>query len=439
MTKNKRFMISSPFGFVPFAGVAETSHETYIEISFACATAIAVSKNHKLWTADDILIKAGEVKSGMILKGEDLEGLDYTVTDVSEKSGQGKKFYDILEVANIENSFFLKNGIKSHNCQFLSFEKALISTDFLDFYKIPDLVAEINGFEIYVDKLSHPDSLLLISIDPSSGGEDYSVIQLWELAPRQVIQLGSITDQDLDASGIFEKILWLQEFIKTRWNYNPDDALLLFERNGIGEGLAQILTQTEKAIENLEIPIYYDNKGKAGIHTGQTLKNKLALQFKNLVEYNKMVINDKYFIDELYGFIRTAGGSYAGKNGYHDDRVTAAFLIVYYLLNVFADFASGDFSVDNMMLIKPEDKIVVEQSEEVDPGKKYKERIAKQQEEERLKSEEEELLKKIEAEKKKEREYWSKQASMGSSTIASEDEDDDGFDVDEWDILPTLI
>lgn len=422
MTQNNRYLINTPFGYKSFAGIAESYHDSYLEISFDNEDIVKCSKNHIFWTYNNDLIKAEDLLVGFQLKAKN--GI-YEVSEINEIN-ETKNLYDIIEVDNKENSFYLGNSLKSHNCQFLSFEKTLIDPDVLDFYQTPEIIEEILGFEIYKDELTHPDSLLIITIDPSGGGEDFSVMQLWEIAPQQVIQVASIADPDLDASSMFEKILWLQDFMRKKWKYEPDESLIIFERNGIGEGLAQILTQTEKAIEYLEIPTYYDGKGKPGVHTGQTLKNKLALQFKNLVEYKKLIINDKYFVDELYGFIRTGAGSYAGKSGYHDDRVTCAFLIVYYLMNVFADFAQGDFSVDNMMLVKPEDKISVERSDSVDPAQKHRERVEKTN------------VELIEEAKRLEREVWSKQAQMGSS-IVEEDEDDGDIDLDAYDILPSVF
>lgn len=422
MTQNNRYLINTPFGYKSFAGIAESYHDSYLEISFDNGDIVKCSKNHIFWTYNNDLIKAEDLLVGFQLKAKN--GI-YEVSEINEIN-ETKNLYDIIEVDNKENSFYLGNSLKSHNCQFLSFEKTLIDPDVLDFYQTPEIIEEILGFEIYKDELTHPDSLLIITIDPSGGGEDFSVMQLWEIAPQQVIQVASIADPDLDASSMFEKILWLQDFMRKKWKYEPDESLIIFERNGIGEGLAQILTQTEKAIEYLEIPTYYDGKGKPGVHTGQTLKNKLALQFKNLVEYKKLIINDKYFVDELYGFIRTGAGSYAGKSGYHDDRVTCAFLIVYYLMNVFADFAQGDFSVDNMMLVKPEDKISVERSDSVDPAQKHRERVEKTN------------VELIEEAKRLEREVWSKQAQMGSS-IVEEDEDDGDIDLDAYDILPSVF
>lgn len=429
MVENNRYKIKTPYGYKSFAGIAESTHLDKISIRTNKGN-ITCSYNHIFFTYNNDLIRAEDILIGFELKTEN--GIA-EVEDVVKFRDGDNTFYDIIEVDNKENSFFLSNGIKSHNCQFLTFEKTLVESDVLDFYKLPETFEEVLGFEIYKDKLEHADGLLIVTIDPSAGGEDNSVIQVWEIAPRQVHQIASYADPDTDASLLFEKILWLQKFMKEKWNYDPDESLLIFERNGVGEGLAQILTQTEQAIEYLEIPIYYDNKGKPGVHTGQASKNKLALQFKNLVEYNKLIINDKEFIDELYGFVRTGNGSYAGKSGYHDDRVMASFLMVHYLMNVFADFAQGDFSVDNMMLVKPEEKIAHGDKEELDPAVLYREREAvKKLEEEAKKSE----LERIEAEKKVEREMWAQQAQMGSSVV-EEDIDDDEIDIDGYDILPS--
>lgn len=424
MVTNNRYKIKTPFGYKDFAGIAESIHNSYLEITFQNGETVKCSGEHIFWTYNNDLIQAKDLLVGFELKTEN------DIWEISEINAiqETKNMFDIIEVDNKENSFYLANSLKSHNCQFLTFEKTLIDPDVLDFYTFPEIALEINGFEIYKEKLDHPDGLLVVTIDPSAGGEDFSVIQIWEIAPQKVIQLASLADQDADASVIFEKLLWLQEFMKTEWNYQPDESLIIFERNGIGEGLAQILTQTEQAIEYLEMPIFYDNKGKAGIHTGQTLKNKLALQFKNLVEYNKMIINDALFVDELYGFVRNSVGSYAGKSGYHDDRVTCAFLMVYYLMNVFADFAQGDFSVDNMMLVKKEDKLINTSNVEQDPAVLYRERMKKEA------ASEAEL---IEAAKKAEREAYAQQAAMGSSIVEEDDEDDGNWD--SYDILPTMI
>lgn len=430
MVTNNRFKIKTPFGYKHFAGLAESSHNDYLEIKFDSGESVKCSKNHIFWTYNNDLIKAEDLLVGFELKSEN--GI-YEITEINHFN-ENTTMFDIIEVENKENSFYLANSLKSHNCQFLTFEKTLIDPNILDFYQFPEIFTEILGFEIYKEKLSHPDSLLTITIDPSAGGEDNSVIQIWEINPKQVIQIASYVNQDADASILFEKILWLQEFLKKQWNYEPDESLIIFERNGIGEGLSQILTQTEKAIEFLEIPIYYDNKGNAGIHTGQTAKNKLALQFKNLIEYNRMVINDKYFVDELYGFVRTGAGSYAGKSGYNDDRVMASFLMVHYLMNVFADFAQGDFSVDNMMIVTQEDKLINTDKDDHDPALLYRERLKKAKDDEQKKIEYE--LEEIR--KKAEREMWAQQAAMGSSIVV-DDENEDDWDPDEWDILPNSL
>ena len=205
--------------------------------------------------------------------------------------------------------------------------------------------------------------------------------------------------------------------------------MIMFERNGVGEGLSQILTQTEKASEYLEIPIYYDSKN-AGVQLTPPMKKKLALQFKNLVEYDKIQINDPELIDELYGFIRNTNGSYSAKSGYHDDRVMGAFYLVYYIMNVFAEFADGEFSLDHMMLVKEEDRVKIDNKEVADPAAKYRERLEQEQMAEAV-------AKKIKDDLAAERDHYAQLAQMGSSVV--EDDDDDEIDLDSYDILPNTF
>jgi len=424
LTINNRYKIKTPDGYKSFEGIASSQHTHYLDITFSNGKNVKCSGEHIFWTYNNDMIKAKDLIVGFDLKAENEIFEISSINTITED----RTMFDIIEIDTKDHSFYLANSLKSHNCQFLTFEKTLVSTEVLDFYQTPQIFEEIMGLEIYKTELSHPDSLLVVTIDPSGGGEDNSVMQLWEIAPKQVFQIASFASPDADASVLFEKILWLQDFMKTKWKYPPDESLIIFERNGIGEGLAQILTQTEKAIEFLEIPIYYDNKGQPGIHTGQTLKNKLSLQFKNLLEYNKLIINDKLFIEELYGFVRNGAGSYSGKSGYMDDRVTCSFLVVFYLMNVFSEYAMGDFSVDNMMLVKAEDKIANTSGEEYDPAILYRER----EEAKKVKTDAE----LIEEAKKLEREYWTKQA-QNSSSIVEEDEDAETWDIDDYDILPS--
>lgn len=421
MIKNNRFKIKTMDGYRDFEGIAESSHASYLEIKFTNTMSVKCSGEHIFWTYNNRMIRAKDLLMGFEIQAENSF---YEISEINHID-ESTTMFDIIEVDNSSNSFLLKNAINSHNCQFITFEKSLIDTDILDFYQTPEVIEEINGFNIFKEKLDHDDGLIIITIDPSGGGDDNSALQVWEIAPQQVHELASFVDADADASVIFEKLLWLQEYMKEKWEYLPDESLIIFERNGIGEGLAQILTQTEKAIENLEMPLFYDNKGKPGLHTTPSIKNKLALQFKNLVEFDKMKINDSEFIDELYGFVRNTNGSYSGKAGYHDDRVMSAFLMVYYLMNIFADFAMGDFSVDNMMLVKPEDKIVNLDKTESDPAMIYRKKMEK---ETRNKNE---LL---EESKKKEREAYAQQAMLGSSVVEEEDPDEE-IDLDKYDIL----
>lgn len=428
MTVNNRYLIKTPDGYKKFAGIAESEHKSYISLTFTNGEGVKCSKNHVLWTADGDEIKVEDLMVGMRLKAEKEPFVIESIKEVFTDS----TLLDIIEVGNEKNSFFLQNTLLSHNCQFLSFEKILIDADHLDFLQTPEVTSIHNGFTVYKDTLNSLDSFVIVTIDPSAGGEDSSVMQAWEVTPKKIYQLGSIANEDLDASGLFEKILWFQDFVRTQWGYDPQDAMIMFERNGVGEGLSQILTQTEKANEFLEIPIYYDSKN-AGIQLTPPLKKKLALQFKNLVEYDKIQINDPELIDELYGFIRNTNGSYSAKSGYHDDRIMASFYLVYYIMNVFAEFAGGEFSLDNMMLVKDDERVKIDNKEVADPAQKYRDRVAREEIASQL------VEQKIKDDLEAEKNHYAQIAQMGSSVVDDDDDDDDFDDYDQYDILPSTF
>ena len=148
MVTNNRYKIKTPFGYKDFAGIAESIHKSYLEILFHNGEIVKCSGEHIFWTYNNDLIRAKDLLVGFELKTEN------DIWEISEINAiqETKNMFDIIEVDNKENSFYLANSLKSHNCQFLTFEKTLIDPDVLDFYTFPEIALEINGFEIYKEK-----------------------------------------------------------------------------------------------------------------------------------------------------------------------------------------------------------------------------------------------------------------------------------------------
>ena len=343
--------IKTKNGFKKFDYINKTTHDEYLEILLENNIKIKCSLDH-------LFYKKGLVYSACDLKINDyLDLLKGQIKIIDIKHIKDTiELYDIIEVKD-GNEYLIESDIRTHNCQFLSFEKAIIDSEFITEYESERDFTYINyaGFRLYKESVN-ADSSLVITIDPSASGDDNSVIQLWEFTPKKVILIASVAEDNLDASAIFHKILDLQDMIRIKFNKAVEDTILIFERNGIGEGLVQILTQTEKALDELEIPLYYDKKGLPGIYMTQPLKHKAVLNFKTLFEHNKIDINDDEFIEELYGFTQGKDGKYKAKNGYKDDRVMCSMLMVHYLTNDFIEYADGDFSIDNYMIHERKDK-----------------------------------------------------------------------------------
>lgn len=344
------FLIKTPHGFVPFKTVAKTSKKRVLEIVLANGTIIKSGREH-IFFIDDMITYALDLQVGQFLTTEDDVSEILFINEIEIETDM----FDVVGVENNDLSFYA-NNVKTHNCQFLAYEKTLIDTDFLDEYVPMPIISVKNGFEIYEDTL-HEDALMLVTIDPSGMGEDSSAIQVWAFEPTRIIQLASFADEHANASEIFEHILWLQVFMKEYWKYDPENAVLIFERNGIGEGLAQILAYTERAQDYLEIPLYYDPRGKPGFHMSDGIKTKVLLQLKQMFENGKLLIGDKEEMAEFYGFVRKGNGSFGGKSGYHDDRIMCTAQAMYYLVFVIDELVSfSSLQIDTLLLDDDETK-----------------------------------------------------------------------------------
>ena len=417
MVLNDRFLIKTKNGFRTFVGISKNKKrvcEIIIEDNFGNIKRIKSSKEHMFLT-DNGFLKVEELKIGMILSGVKKK---YKLVD-KKCFEQEKDMYDIIDVDCIDNSFLIEDDLITHNCQFLSYEKTLIDTDILKYYETDPVIETIEGIEFFSFEKKEENSIFVISIDPSGSGDDNSVLQLWDISSKGMYQVATIADKDLGASDLYEKIILIQKLFIEKFKFEPENAIIIFERNGVGEALVQILTQTEKAINELEIPIYYDNRSKPGVSLNQKLKNKLATLFKMWFESGVIKVNDKEMIDELYGFVQNKRGSFSAQAGYSDDRIMASFYLIYFVMNDFMTYAGDDFSVDKLLFQKNKKK-KNDNKDEIDPAEFYRKKYL---------------------EKNDTNINNNKIENVGLiSKIEKDDESvDDDIDLDDYDILPVII
>ena len=422
MVRNERFLIKTKNGFKSFAGISKSKLESYVKIilrdSLGNEKEIKASSKHMFYT-DNGFLKVSEIKVGEIIYGEKTK---YEVKK-KERIEKNVEMFDIIEVDDLNNAFVIEHDIITHNCQFLSYEKTLVDTDILKYYETDPVVGELDGIEFYSFEKKDDSSIFVISIDPSGTGEDNSVLQLWDVSSKGMYQTASIADKNLGASDLYDKIILIQRILSEKFNFETENAIIIFERNGVGEALVQILTQTEKAMEELEIPIYYDSRNKPGVNLNQKLKNKLATLFKMWFEGGVIKINDKEMIDELYGFVKNKRGSFSAQSGYTDDRIMASFYLIYFVMNDFLNYAGDEFSVDELLFLDNKKNIKDKDETEIDPAEFYRKKYLEKNNSDINKN----SSNKIE--------------EIESISVVDENDNgnNDDLDIDEYDIMPIIV
>ena len=193
MIENTRFKVKTTNGYKKFAGIAESSHKSYIDILFTNGESVKCSGEHIFWLIDNTQVKAKDLFVGFNLVS------NYGVFEVSEinEISDFSTMFDIIEVESYDNSFLLANSLKTHNCLFITYERTLIDTDVLDFYKTSDIITEVNDFKIYKDKLEHVDGLLIVTIDPSGNNKidgNTSMSATATMSSMTIIWSGNTTD-----------------------------------------------------------------------------------------------------------------------------------------------------------------------------------------------------------------------------------------------------
>jgi len=422
MVRNERFLIKTKNGFKSFAGISKSKLESYVKIiledSLGNEKEINASSKHMFYT-DNGFLKVSEIKVGEIIYGEKTK---YEVKK-KERIEKNVEMFDIIEVDDLNNAFVIEHDIITHNCQFLSYEKTLVDTDILKYYETDPVVGELDGIEFYSFEKKDDSSIFVISIDPSGTGEDNSVLQLWDVSSKGMYQTASIADKNLGASDLYDKIILIQRILSEKFNFETENAIIIFERNGVGEALVQILTQTEKAMEELEIPIYYDSRNKPGVNLNQKLKNKLATLFKMWFEGGVIKINDKEMIDELYGFVKNKRGSFSAQSGYTDDRIMASFYLIYFVMNDFLNYAGDEFSVDELLFLDNKKNIKDKDETEIDPAEFYRKKYFEKNNSDINKN------------------NSNKIEEIESISVVDENDsgNNDDLDIDEYDIMPIIV
>jgi hypothetical protein len=294
----------------------------------------------KTWNefADSVLPTVSSDPNSNIVMTSTANGYNHWF-DIVDKARRGKSNYvnlemDWWEVPGRDEDFKRKiiedEGIihwnQNYGNEFIGSSKTLLEADAL--LKLTENTTQpifVNG-DLRIYSQPKKGAKYIILCDLSLGvGEDYHAIQVIEIKRHkfeQVAVLHSNTIPQLQMTNVIYDLA-------TRYN----NAYVLFEINK-GEEVPSrlywdleyenLLTISKK--DSTQRLLGFKGKFQVGFETTKKTKPEMLISLKQLVEKNKLIINDKKTVEEFFVFVST-GNSWAADGDYHDDLIMSLGLL----------------------------------------------------------------------------------------------------------------
>ena len=308
---NSAFEILTPNGFENFHGIRKIKKSSYVKLK---NYDLICSDSHKIYINDTWV---------------DSSSLEH------EQINQEIELYDPV---GIESSSYISNDIISHNCDFIGSSNTLISSEKLNALTWVKPMSKTNdGLTIFVDPVKETETTPLhtyfIVVDVARGqGKDYSALTVIDIS-QMPYKIVAKYRNNIISPLLFPSII---RSLGKRYN----DAYVMVELNDIGSQVADIL-HTDLEYENLIKSNMRGRKGQIitegfgsnksqqlGIRTSQVVKKLGCSVLKNLIENDKLIIEDAEIIEELTTFIST-NASFSADRGYNDDMVMTLVLFAW--------------------------------------------------------------------------------------------------------------
>jgi len=330
--KTSNYKILNSTGWKSFSGIRKLLKNAYITINVIDGYNLKCSLDHK------ILTDRGWIFARDIDLSDSIDTINGFKRIISANiSEENIEVYDLIDV---ENHSYLTNNIVSHNCSFIGSANTLIDAQKLNqlsYGKPKQRNAE--GLLIYqepvkgVEEKGTKDRDYFITVDVARGqGGDNSAFTVFDISDmpyRIVARFKSNTVSPL----------LLPSYIRSVGKkYNT--AHVLVEVNDIGSQVADIL-HYDLEYENLVKAAFKGHKGQTitetgmgakrvqlGVRTTVPVKKLGCAVLKNLIEQDKLLVEDADTIDELTTFIAD-GQSFAADEGHTDDLVMTLVLFAW--------------------------------------------------------------------------------------------------------------
>ena len=264
------------------------------------STANGMNHYHKLWS---------DAKGGK----STFSPFEVNWTEVPGRDESWKK----ETIANTSANKFAQE----HDNQFLGSSNTLISNAHLN-SMVAETPLRIKDKTYYVYEEVKHDHKYFISVDCGQGlGLDYSVVNVFDITEYPFRQVAVLRDNNLSPYYLPNRII----HIATEYN----NAWVLVENNDVGS----------QVVSDLNFNLEYENimsimtsnvksKFQLGMKTTKKTKSLGCSVFNELIEDQKLVIQDQNTITEISTFVKK-GKSYEAENGKNDDIVMTLVNMAY--------------------------------------------------------------------------------------------------------------
>jgi len=202
---------------------------------------------------------------------------------------------------------------------FLGSSNALISADSIRRLSASQPVKFNDSLSVYETPVK--DNKYMIVCDPSRGtGNDDSAFVVFNITNYPITIAARFKDNKISPTAL-PMVLY-----NVATSYNMADVLI--EINDNGEQVSTILWQ-DLEYENIILFDMFSKQPKSGIRTTKSVKAKGCATLKELVENQKLLINDVDIILQITNFVQKKS-SFEADKGYHDDLVMCLVLFAWY-------------------------------------------------------------------------------------------------------------
>ena len=229
------------------------------------------------------------------------------------------------------------------DCEFLGSSNTLIHPSKLKTLVHLKPIRKWNEVDVFEDAI--PDNTYVMTVDTSHGvGLDYSAFSVFDITQMPYKMVAKFRSKDISPM-LYPNIVY-----SVAHAYN--EAMVLVELNDIGQTISNIL-HNDMEYENLLTTSVKGRSGQVisggfaasiqmGVRTTKTVKRIGCSTLKDMIENDKLVINDFDTIAELSSFISNKS-SYEAEEGKHDDLVMTCVLFCWLIRQeYFKDITNTD-------------------------------------------------------------------------------------------------